>query len=515
MDQKTKGGYFEKAQVLREKMKRGLFPDEIKEQFMRLLEYFGQSPIIVRSSSLLEDNFGNAFAGKYDSIFLPNQGTPEERYRKFEEAVRTIYASTMNVDALTYRLQRGLAEADEQMALLVQRVSGAHHKNYFFPDFAGVGMSYNIFTWKRDMDPRSGMLRLVFGLGTRAVNRVEGDYPRIVALDAPLQRPHAGMEDARKFSQREVDVLDLKKNSLETLSVLNLMGQGLDVNLERIAVRDHEINDRIREQGIENQEAWIITFDELLSRSTYPQIMQNMMKKLEKIYQYPVDTEFTVNFSGDGDFKINLLQCRPLQTIGQEKRIELPGKVAEDKIFFEFEGNFFGGSISEDVLRIIYIDPKGYTELSLSQKHDIARAIGRLNRQIGDKGEFPVMLLGPGRWGSTTPSLGVPVRFSDINNISILGEMAYAMGNLMPELSYGTHFFQDLVETGIFYLAIFPGEKGVNFNDGWLAGFTNKLDELAPDYAAYRDTVGVYDMAGAELRIMADVVSRKVICVHK
>lgn len=515
MDQKTKGGYFEKAQVLREKMKTGIFPDEIKDQFMRMLEYFGQSPIIVRSSSLLEDNFGNAFAGKYDSIFLPNQGSPEERYRTFEEAVRTIYGSTMNVDALTYRLQRGLSEIDEQMALLVQRVSGSHHKQYFFPDMAGVGMSYNIFTWKKDMIPEAGMLRLVLGLGTRAVNRVEGDYPRIVALDAPLQKPHAGMEDTRRFSQREVDVLNLEKNELETISVLNLMGQHLEVNLDLIAVRDHEINERIREQGIKDQEAWIITFDELLSRSSYARTMQNMMKKLETIYQYPVDTEFTVNFSGKDEFKINLLQCRPLQTIGQEKRVELPGKMARDRIFFEFEGNFFGGSISERILRVVYVNPKEYTEISLSQKHDIARCIGRLNRRISDRSELPVMLLGPGRWGSTTPSLGVPVRFSDINNISVLGEIAYAMGNLMPELSYGTHFFQDLVETGIFYLAVFPGNKGVRFNVNWLSGFANKLEELAPDYAAYRDVIGVYDVAGVDLKIMADVVHRKVICFHR
>ena len=515
MDQKTKGGYFEKAQVLREKMKTGIFPDEIKDQFMRMLEYFGQSPIIVRSSSLLEDNFGNAFAGKYDSIFLPNQGSPEERYRKFEEAVRAIYGSTMNVDALAYRLQRGLSEVDEQMALLVQRVSGSHHKHYFFPDMAGVGMSYNIFTWKKDMIPEAGMLRLVFGLGTRAVNRVEGDYPRIVALDAPLQKPHAGMDDTRRFSQREVDVLNLEKNELETISVLNLMGQRLDITLDLIAVRDHEINERIREQGIKDQEAWIITFDELLSRSSYARIMQHMMKKLETIYQYPVDTEFTVNFSGKDEFKINLLQCRPLQTIGKEKRVELPGTIHKDRIFFEVEGNFFGGGISEQMLRVVYVNPKEYTKISLSQKHDIARCIGRLNRRISQKSELPVMLLGPGRWGSTTPSLGVSVRFSDINNISVLGEIAYAMGNLMPELSYGTHFFQDLVETGIFYLAIFPENKEVRFNVHWLDGFANKLEELVPDYVAYRDVIGVYDVGGADLKIMADVVRRKVVCFHR
>ena len=131
MVQKTDEGYFEVAKELRSKMLHGVFPDEVKEQFQLMLEYFGQSPIIVRSSSLLEDAFGNAFAGKYESYFCPNQGTPEERYRHFEEAVRKIFASTMNEDALTYRLQRGMAHQDEQMALLVQRVSGSHRSTIF------------------------------------------------------------------------------------------------------------------------------------------------------------------------------------------------------------------------------------------------------------------------------------------------------------------------------------------------------------------------------------------------
>ncbi len=173
----------------------------------------------MRSSSLLEDAFGNAFAGKYESYFCANQGTPEERYEKFEEAVRQIFASTMNEDALTYRLQRGLDQKDEQMAFLVQRVSGSYRKKYYFPELAGVGLSYNTFVWKKGMDPKAGMLRLVFGLGTRAVNRVENDYPRIVALDAPLVKAHTSLNDTRRFSQHDVDMLNLEENCFQSLSL--------------------------------------------------------------------------------------------------------------------------------------------------------------------------------------------------------------------------------------------------------------------------------------------------------
>ena len=193
-----------------------------------MLEYFGQYPIIVRSSSLLEDGFGNAFAGKYDSFFCVNQGTPEQRCEQFETAVRKIFASMMSDEALSYRLQRGLDQQDEQMALLVQRVSGAHHRHYFFPDLAGVGISYNTFVWNREIDPRAGMLRLVLGLGTRAVDRVEDDYPRLVALDKPLLIPDSARAEMVRFSQRGVDLLNVADNVWQTVPLQKLMEEGLD-----------------------------------------------------------------------------------------------------------------------------------------------------------------------------------------------------------------------------------------------------------------------------------------------
>ncbi|HPQ43344.1 MAG TPA: PEP/pyruvate-binding domain-containing protein [Syntrophales bacterium] len=514
MEQKTKEGYFRAARVLREKMKDGTFPDEVKEQFYRMLEYFGQSPIIIRSSSLLEDSFGNAFAGKYESIFLVNQGTPEERYDQFENAIRRIYASAMNENALAYRKQRGLEKADEQMALLVQRVSGSHHKHYYFPDLAGVGNSHNTFVWNSEMNPQAGMLRLVFGLGTRAVNRVEGDYARIVALDLPLLKPLAGMEDTRKFSQRNVDLLDLEQNALTTKPVLTLSGEGLGIPMDKIGIRDHETDRKMREAGIKDQQAWVLTFDNFLSDTQFTDTMHKMLKKLETIYDYPVDIEFTTNFTDKDDFKINLVQCRPLQVRGEGKRVEFPKNVKEDSILFQFAGNFFGGGIMESIDRVIYVDPAQYTQLNQQDKYEIARIVGRLNRQIENRDTFHVMLLGPGRWGSTTPSLGVPVGFSEISNISVLGEVAYSDGNLMPELSYGTHFFQDLVETNIFYVAVFPGEKGVIYNVQWLDTFTNKMEELVPDFVKYRDVVKVFDTSEHNLRILADVVQRKVICYY-
>jgi len=512
MQQKTEEGYFEAAAVLKEQMLHGTFPEEVMEQFQHIIEYFGQSPIIVRSSSLLEDGYGNAFAGKYESFFCANQGTPEQRYLQFAEAVRKVYASTMSEDALVYRKQRGLDKLDEQMALLVQRVSGSHHKNYFFPDVAGVGVSYNTYAWNPKITPEEGMLRVVFGLGTRSVNRVEGDYPRTVSMDKPLLRPHAGMEDTRKYSQHNVDLIDVKENSFRTVSLLDMVKEKIDLEMDRIGEKDYETMRRMKESGMKGIDSWIITFDKLFSEGTLTDTMKKILKTLESKYQYPVDIEFTINFTKEGAYKINLLQCRSLQTIGLGKTVEIPKDIKENKIFVKSEGYFFGGNISQQIDRIIYVDPAGYHALPISGKYDIARLVGKVNKEIKDKENFSIFLLGPGRWGTTTPSLGVPVTFSEINNISVLGEIAFKYGNLIPELSFGTHFFQDLVETNIFYLAIFPDMKEVVFNEKSLKSMDNIFAKVLPDYDKYENIIRIYDVSGMNLKIVSDAVSREMIC---
>ncbi len=512
MAQRTPEGYLEVAKRLHEKLSIGVFPDEIKDQFLQMIEYFGQSPIIVRSSSLLEDSYGNAFAGKYESVFLVNQGAPEERYAKFVEAVRRIYASTMNPDALAYRLQRGLSQMDEQMALLVQRVSGAYHKDYFFPDAAGVGISQNVFVWKSSLDPKAGMLRLVLGLGTRAVDRVEGDYPRVVALDEPLLKAYAGMAATQRFSQHDVDVLNVRENIPQTVPFRELLRQEVELPLDLFAIKDHEAAEKLKAMGSEG-ESWIITFDQLVSKTKFCQVMQKILKKLEAAYGYPVDIEFTVNLKKDGGFQVNLLQCRPMQTKGLGHRVKIPKMIPKDKVLFQSKGNFLGGNILQAVDRIIYVDPRAYCGLdSQSDRYDIARVVGELNRKIESKEKMSVMLLGPGRWGTTTPSLGVPVSFAEINHISILGEIAFVSENAAPEISFGTHFFQDLVETGIFYVALFPDDAGVTIDQKFFDAIPKTLRKLAPEYKKYEDVVKVYDVKKNELKIAADILSQKVVC---
>ena len=513
MAHKTKEGYFPKAIELKENMLRGMFPEEIKEQLQFMLEYFGQSPIIVRSSSLLEDALGSAFAGKYESFFCVNQGDPGKRYEAFEDSVKRIFASTMNEDALTYRLQRGLDQSDELMALLVQRVSGTYHKNYFFPELAGVGLSLNPFVWKKDIDPKAGMLRLVFGLGTRAVDRVENDYPRIVSISDPLIKPLSEMKDIRKFSQHFVDLLNLEANEIQTLSLPELLENDLNVQLELIGTREIDVSDREGSVfGRPARDSWVLTFDNFLSVTSFTQIMANMLKTLEDRHRNPVDIEFTVNFNRSGNLQVNLLQCRPFHTIGKGHSIEPPDRISFDRIIIKTESNFMGGNISSNIACVILIDPKEYAELTLSEKYSIARLVGKLNRTIVDQEKMPTLLLGPGRWGTRTPAMGVPVTFSEINHIVAMAEISYQDGNLIPDLSFGTHFFHDLVETKIFYFAVYPENPEVIFNLGWLREMPNILGDVIPDDIRFKNVIKVADLRGKGLMLLSDVVTQKTIC---
>ncbi|PLX95407.1 MAG: phosphoenolpyruvate synthase [Desulfuromonas sp.] len=511
MQQKTPEGYFTAASELRKEMLLGSFPDPIREGFHKMLDYYGQYPIIIRSSSLLEDGFGNAFAGKYESVFCVNQGSPEERLEQLEEAIRKVFASAMSEDALTYRLQRGLDQQDEQMALLVKRVSGSYRQHYYFPELAGVGVSYNTFVWDKNMNPRAGMLRLVLGLGTRAVDRTEGDYPRIVALDAPLKRPHQGFEDTRKFSQRDVDLLNINENCMQTVSLLALTDQKIEIPWRNYAVQDRETMQLLERRG-QKKDIWLLTFDQLFADTQFQSLMQRMLKVLEDAYEYPVDVEFTVNFTSDGVPKINVVQCRPLQTKGTETEVVIPRDIAEEQTFFRTEGNFMGGNISQPLKWVIWVEPAEYSRLPVAEKHEIARLVGRLNKRIADKKDSPTMLLGPGRWGTSTPAMGVPITFSEINNLTALAEVAFTSGNLMPELSFGSHFFQDLVEAEIFYLALFPEHKECVLNTDWLQKQPNSLEGLLPTSARYKKVVKVFRVPEKNLQLMADVVSQQLIC---
>lgn len=505
--------YYEKASCLRDKILQGQFNDTIKRKFLRMLEYFGQSPIIVRSSSLLEDGFGNAFPGKYESVFCINQGTLDQRYHHFAEAVRQVFASTLSDEALAYLEKRGLSGTEEQMALLVQRVSGSNKQDYFFPDVAGVGFSYNAYIWDPLMKPEAGMLRLVLGLGTRAVNRLDGDYARIAALDRPQTVPYDGLQSFKAFSQRKVDVLNIRHNRQECLSAQDLMDQKIELHQTMIAERDLEAEQRMRQLRLDRKESWVFSFNPLFSSTDISQTFSKLLQTLAAAYCHPVDIEFTINFKNNGKYIINLLQCRPLQVQGFKDRVEIPHDIPLKQIIFKSKGNFMGGNIFTPIHKIIIVDPQAYHLLSQVEKYEVARTIGRLNKQIRKETTI-TLLLGPGRWGSRIPSLGVPVAFAELNHISILGEIGYHHTGFLPDVAFGTHFFQDIVESEIFYLALFPEKQDTIYQLNLLENIAQKSLAKVSENFNLEETVKVYDLKPGKLslQLISDINKQELQC---
>ncbi len=514
MRQRTEAGYFTEAQSLREDMLRGRLPEEVRSELERMLDYFGQYPILVRSSSLLEDGFGNAFAGKYESLFLVNQGSPEQRLAQLEEAICRVFASTMSEDALTYRRQRGLADLEEPMALLLQRVCGRYHGRYYFPDAAGVGVSRNTFVWEESMDPTAGMVRLVMGLGTRAVDRIEGDHACVVALDQPHKRPFRDRDDAVRFSQHDIDVLDISENRLRSLAVRHLTSDP-ELPLRWCAELDREATQRARERTGGNP-VWRLTFTPLLRETPFVELMQRLLRTLESAYAYPIDVEFTLHLADDGTPSFSLVQCRPLQTLGLNQRVELPGEVPSRRLFFATDGHFMGGNIDQPIARIIHVDGPRYSALTTVQKFAVARLVGQLNRRIADRDDCPTLLIGPGRWGTSSPELGVPIRFSDISRVAVIAEVAELGDGMVPDLSFGSHFFQDLVESQIAYVALFPHLGEASYNPAWLSALPAStrlpLDLEDPPDDAVAAALTWLDVRDTGLRLVADVLCQRLVC---
>lgn len=499
INQQYGDGYFDMANELQERIRKGVFPAFIRTQFQQVLDMFGQTPVIVRSSSLLEDGFGNAFAGKYQSVFCVNRGDPDERLQEFEDAVRSVYASTVDAPALVYRHERGLDKISEQMSILVQRVSGALRGPYHFPLAAGVGLSYSAYTWHPQMDPNDGMIRIVAGLGTRAVDRTDGDYSRVVSLGMPDVIPGFGLE--RSLGQRMSDVLDVSQNRFGMVS-LGDAAEACDPEDGKLVFgRDYAAEQRAREIGLKIPAVHVADFNGLFRNTPFVGAMKEMLKGLEKAYSNPVDVEFTVN-RYRGNLSIHIVQCRPLQTWkAAEGRIvdgkpvvtPFPAVGSNEGVLFRLAaGQFVGGGATDQIINtVVVLNPEAYSRLGNNERYSIARLLGQVNNRLRAESGCQPMLIVPGRCGTTTPSLGVPVRFSEISAYRCICEREYATSGMIPELSFGSHFFQDLVESRIFYGALMQGGPGF-FNAEWLETLPDSFSELLPEETHFPGMIRIY-----------------------
>ena len=473
--QKTEEGYFSLAREFAERIAEGSFSPAMEREFVKLLDYFGGDPFIVRSSSILEDGFGNAFAGKYESVFCACQGSQEERLAEFEQAIRTVYASTVSMSALDYRKRRGLEQLDEQMALLVQRVSGSRYEDFFMPCAAGVGYSVSPYRLGAQK-PEKGMLRLVAGLGTAAVDRRTGSYPRIVSMDAPKKELLVSSGDKHRFSQRLVDLIDFTSGALESRPAEDVLPK-LPVYQQRLLYsHDTEAESEFRDRGMWKSVLFLscagIVRSDALMRD-----MDDILSLLQTEYDHPVDIEYTVNFSPEGEYLIDLLQCRPLAQTAEGESVAMPAPERAAPAVLETRGVSMGFSRRFAADAVVYVDAAAYYRMPYRDKYKVTSALSAVNWRFRDRNKR-LVLITPGRIGTSSPELGVPTSFADISEFNTVVEVSESEAGYMPELSYGSHFFQDLVEAGILYSAVFRDETTLAFDPGPLLAAENRLGEF-------------------------------------
>jgi pyruvate,water dikinase len=458
------------------------------------LDDFGECPLVVRSSSLLEDQFGAAFSGKYKSLFIANQGTKAERLSALLDAISEVYASTFGPDPIEYRAERNLLDFHEEMGIMIQEVVGTKIGRYFMPAYAGVAFSNNEFRWSPRIKREDGLIRLVPGLGTRAVDRLGDDYPILLAPGQPNLRVNVSFMEKRKYTPQNIDVIDLETNEFETHKIRKIIAEtGAEYpgirNMISIVTDNHITQPIGLNTDYENDDI-ILTFEGLINNSTFVSQIKFLLDTLQEGMRCPVDIEFASNGT---DFYI--LQCRS-QTKSKEIQPDpIPRDIPRKMIVFTANRYISNGKVPE-VSHIVYVDPQSYYNIgSREELVEVGRAVSKLNK-ILPKRRF--ILMGPGRWGSRGDiKLGVNVTYSDINNTSMLIEIAKQVGNYTPDLSFGTHFFQDLVEASIRYLPLYPDSEDVIFNEPFFRKSENMLEHLVPEYRHLEDTIKVIDVTNS------------------
>ncbi len=472
--------------------KNAQFPPEIVHGLSLALDDFGETPIIVRSSSLLEDQIGASFSGKYKSLFLANQGSKKERLEDLMDAIAEVYASTFGPDPIEYRAEKGLLDFHEEMAIMIQEVVGTKVGKYFLPSFAGVAFSNNEFRWSPRIKREDGLVRIVPGLGTRAVDRIGEDYPILASPGQPNLRVNVSFDEHIRYSPKNIDVINLETNKFETISFEKLVREHGDdyPAIEKIVSIIQQKN--LRQPSLIStdfeKEDFVVTFEGLFKNQKFLQKINRVLHTLQKAFRSPVDIEFASNGKD-----LYLLQCRPQSFWNIQAPDEIPKNIPENRLFFKASKHVSNGKV-EKIRYVVYVDPIKYTQAEdYETLVTIGKIIGKLNSVLPRR---KFILIGPGRWGSKGDiKLGVRVTYSDINNTAMLVEVAKKKGRYSPDLSFGTHFFQDLVEAEIRYLPLYPDEEGGFLNEDFIDKMENVLPIVLPEFKEYSDFVKIIDFS--------------------
>lgn len=461
----------------------GDFRPEVKTMLAGLLEEMDY-PLAVRSSSLLEDSLKYSFAGKYLTTFISDRGSPAQRLERLLASIKRAYASTYGPNAVEYRRKHRLE--GEKMAVIVQRLCGKQRGNMFYPAIAGVGFSRNYRRWTERIRQEDGVVRMVFGLGTRCTGR---EYARTFSLTNLNLRPEGFIpRDVAKYSQERLDFLDLDTSAVQTANIndrqdlieyhprFSYLAQVYDARTDEIL----EVSSVAG--GLAPGQKFIFTFHNLARLDPEPfTLARYLFDILEREMGVAVDIEFTYE---PADHAFSLVQARALSSYEEYRPVRVPPNIPAGCLLLRGDKMLTNGMVTS-VQYLVYVDHDLYR--STPDKHTVAREVGRINRRLGGE---KYILVGPGRWGSTAAEKGVPVNYNEISNAGVLIELGIRQADFAPELSYGTHFFADLAVDGTLYMPVFDTEPGNVFNRDWF----DREGDLPTGHPAVKVFAGPFDV---------------------
>lgn len=462
-------------QVILDEFLKASLPEHIIPELNKIIKD-GRYPLAVRSSSLLEDSYYQPFAGIYATYMIPNNSHDDEvRLKELVTAVKSVYASTFYQGSKKYLHATKNVLEEEKMAVIIQKISGSKHGNFFYPTFSGVARSINNYPIGYEKHDIS-IANIAAGLGKTIV---DGEVSLRFAPMFPnniIQLSSA--EYSLKYTQKHFYALDLKKNSFipdidESRNLIKRdVYDGAKEEAFESIVSTYDHSGNIIRDTNDFPGPKIITFSNILKRETFPlsMILTDLLETLEKSMSNPVEIEFAVNLDPHNEnHSFDLLQARPIVSGFEAKDINISGLDNSTAILKSFSS--LGNGVLDNIYDIIYIVPEKFDP---SKTEEIATVIKQLNKKFIEKNKNYI-LIGPGRWGTSDPWLGIPVRWEDVSQASVIVEAGQK--DFIVQQSQGSHFFHNITTFGVFYFTINPFLKDGFYDLEFLASLKAEFED--------------------------------------
>ncbi|MFH0878843.1 MAG: hypothetical protein V2A34_03945 [Lentisphaerota bacterium] len=377
--------------------------------------------------------------------------------------------------------------------LMLRPALGTQLGHRFIPHATAWACSHNPYRWNEYVDPTAGVLRLAMGMGAALYRPGTEDFTRTLALNAPNRRPETDFGKVVKYSQRRVDFANLETGSMESCWIDDLPG-----NLPVIPFA-HFFTEADIEPDVQSR---ALTFDPLLRNSPLLKDIQHMLQVLRSAFEKELEVHFTICWETPDRYQMQLLGCRTIAD---------PGLMDADpsRALIASAGPVLGRNRSLELDSLVVVSPGAFSKLPVQDRHQVARLLGKINRALAGKN---ILLAGPGRWGTTSVSMGIPVVFDEICPVTALCEIPVMHERLMPDVSLGNHFFNELVASNLLYFAVFPGQPFHYFRENVIGSLPNRLGELIPDAAAWLNVIRVVrPEAGRPMVLRSDIVKQRVV----